>query len=174
MSISLVPCKVCGLEFSGSSNAAFCSDRCKQQNYRISKRTRGYIYKLKKGGVVVYVGQSISLKTLSLRIQSHKSGERPKEFDSHEFYEVNGCNVAEVEAAEIMMHRPIYNLTLPSSKNYCTVKSFCSKLNIFMEEIVRANFITTTLGDSDNNRVDYIKNDEIEGFKEKIRYAFKS
>lgn len=138
-------CVVCGEEFNGSSNAMYCSNKCKQASYRAAKALGGFIYTLKNNGRVVYVGQSITKKALEDRLTSHSCGRESKVFDSHEYYKVDGCNLNEAEAAEIIKHTPKYNKRLPNNNTYITVKQFSVGLSDLFEEFIISQCETHTL-----------------------------
>ena len=172
MSIELVRCTVCDHEFNGSSNALYCSNKCKQAKHRASKKTFGFIYMLKKEGEVVYVGQSISEKGVKKRIISHTSGELPKEFDSHEYYQVDSKNLNEIEASEIIKWQPIYNRRLPSNSKYITPKKFSEDLSVFMEGVIKNTFEVSSLSDGRGGHNLYLKADNISKFKDLIVKLF--
>ncbi|HHZ69376.1 MAG TPA: hypothetical protein EYN54_03660 [Methylococcaceae bacterium] len=145
MTIKMMVCVACNEEFSGSSNAMYCSNKCKQASYRAAKALGGFIYILKNKGRVVYVGQSITKAALDDRLVSHSCGRESKVFDSHEYYRVDGCNLNEVEAAEIIKYTPKYNKRLPSNNTYITVKQFSSTLSELIEGFIINQCETHTL-----------------------------
>ena len=171
MAIGIVQCSVCGSSFSGSSNAEYCSNKCKQSKYRTLKLTKGFIYKLKRDGVVVYVGQSISEKGVKGRVSSHLYGEHPKVFDDHEFYRVDGANLSEVECAEIMKYKPIYNRILPINTTYLTVKNFSKSLHGLVENIVNDCCEVHSLCGDKEEYGRYIKKDDLDSFKIQLSMA---
>lgn len=165
MAIGKVLCIVCGSEFNGSSSATFCSNKCKQKSYRTSRLLSGFIYKLKRDGVIVYVGQSHSESGVKNRMHQHACGEYPKVFDDYEFYKVDGKNLNEVEADEIIKHKPIYNRVLPSNSKYITIKQFSKKLSGFVEDAVSVNCDLHSLGDGERVYSTYINNDDFNEFE---------
>lgn len=77
----------------------------------------GYIYKLKNGSRIVYVGQASSDKHLSQRLRSHKAD---KVFDG---FEVEECELGALslrEAELILRHKPAYNKSLPTKTAFKT------------------------------------------------------
>ena len=168
MAIGKVFCIVCDAEFSGSSSATFCSNKCKQKSYREARLSSGFIYKLKKDGVVVYVGKSHSEDGIKVRLSNHANGEYPKEFDDHEFYRVEGESLSEVESDEIIKYKPIYNRVLPSNKKYITVKQFSKKLYSLVEVAVRGNCDLHNLGDGEKVYSSYINKDDFDEFEKRF------
>lgn len=174
MAIGKVFCANCGVEFNGSSNAVFCSSKCKQKKYRQSKLTSGIIYRLKRGGVIVYVGQTNSEIGLKRRLSSHIYGEYPKIFDDHDFYLVKGSSLNEAETDEIIKHKPIYNRALPPNEKYMTVKNFSKKISVFIEDVVMTSCDSHSLSDGEQVYSSYIKKSDFEGFKKRFLDALKN
>jgi len=168
MAISLVFCSVCGVSFSGSSNALYCSGKCKQEKYRASKLLSGFIYKLKRDGEIVYVGQSGTERGAKSRVLSHKHGEYQKVFDDYELYEVKGRKLNQVEADEIMKHKPVYNKRLPSNDTYITVKQFSKSLSVFVNDLIKARCDIHSLGDADHDHNNYIKKSDLDKFVKQL------
>lgn len=147
MAINNILCIVCNGSFFGSSNAKYCSNKCKQAQYRQNSSSSGFIYKLKRNGVVVYVGQSNSKKGVDFRVASHKSGEDKKIFDDYEVTHISNSNLNETEAREIINENPMYNKRLPSNSAYITVKQFSLIVAEIMEGFIERNCHTHVLGD---------------------------
>lgn len=68
----------------------------------------GYVYKLYREGVVVYVGKTL---WLSNRVSQHKQ----KEFDFVGYFEVDEQHLLAVEAALIEAHSPVFNKIRPQA-----------------------------------------------------------
>jgi len=169
MAIKIVYCEVCGSKFSGSSNAMYCSNKCKQSMYRALKSSSGFIYKLKRDGVVVYVGQSKTEEGVKYRVSSHASCKPIKIFDDFECYPVEGVNLNEIETEEIIRLNPEYNKRLPSNKSYITVKQCSMAISVFMEGVISDCSITYKIGDgSPGENNEYIKISDIDGLKKRL------
>jgi len=69
-----------------------------------------YIYLLKNNEEVVYVGQSVSFKSLLGRIHTHRSS---KVFDGFSFIKTNKEDLDAHEATTIVKYSPKYNCNLP-------------------------------------------------------------
>ena len=150
MAIKLTNCIVCDGEFSGTSAALYCSGKCRQSSYRGKKARSGYIYKLTSCGEVVYVGQSVTLESLNLRVYSHQHGDLKKVFDDFNYYKVDGEVLNEVEAKEIINHNPKYNKVLPRNTSYKTLRAASASILSVMDEIITTVCDTYPLGDKDN------------------------
>jgi len=167
MSIQLISCTSCGGSFSGSSNAMYCSNKCKQKAYRSKRTSGGFIYRLKKCGKVVYIGQSITERGVKNRISDHTYGEQKKDFDEYECYEVLGVRLNDAEADEIVNHKPIYNKRLPSTDNWLTPKQLCLKVLPLVESLVSEYYETHAIGGDNGNT--YISLSDKQAFEKKIK-----
>ena len=169
MAIEVRSCVVCNKEFSGSSSALYCSNKCKQAKYRGGKLNSGFIYKLISKGKVVYVGQSRNERTMKKRIYAHSVTTPVKVFDSSEWYEVIDYNLNEAEASEILKQNPIYNKILPSNGRYLTVKRFTETLDVFIKDMITKYCDVQMLGDCKGAHHSYVDINDTENLKEQIK-----
>lgn len=103
------------------------------------------IYHLLYKGEVVYVGQSMNMQA---RVGAHVT-EGTKLFDSYRLYAYDG-DLNELEAEEIIKHKPKYNKGLPKNKKYLSGHQIKKMLNVDRETIhsyiIRNQVPTHTLG----------------------------
>mgnify|MGYP003669655822 FL=1 len=168
MAIKTISCVVCEVDFNGSSNAMYCSSKCKQKSHRSKSVTSGFIYLLKNKGKVVYVGSSATEKTLKARVTIHKAGEYPKCFDDYDYYKVDGDVLVDVETEEIIRRRPIYNHSLPSKTLYTTPKILSQAMISMIEDAIKERFTTYSLAGSRAKKITYIKTSDTEAVKSDI------
>ena len=166
MAIENRVCVTCNSGFYASSGAMYCSNKCKQAEYRRVNRTSGYIYRLIKSDVVVYVGQSHSEKTMKGRIHTHSGGELKKDFDRWDFYKVTGSSLSEAEALEIITEKPIYNKSIPHNDRYMTIKKAVALSDTFLAGIISDNCKTFTLSNDENSRDYYVDMNTLKDFKD--------
>ncbi len=92
----------------------------------------GYIYILKRDGVVVYVGQSKNKKSLRGRINRHS---KDKDFDSWACRETNDLDSE--EGKYIIQYLPEYNLSMPTNdlvaSYYCIDRILSPKIKEIMQ-----------------------------------------
>lgn len=168
MAIGERVCTVCSSVFYGSIRALYCSNKCKQSEYRRIERTSGYIYKLVKDGDVVYVGQSSNEKELQKRITHHKLKSSGKDFDNWYFYKVSGEKLSEVEAKEILHLSPIYNKSIPGNGKYITVKKAVKICDQFMYDLIKNNCETYILENKPALDSCYVNIESVEIFKDRL------
>jgi hypothetical protein len=168
MAIKLITCLVCNSEFSGSSNALYCSGKCRQVSHRAKINSRGYIYKLISAGEVVYVGQSRAKRSVEDRVISHRSGLYKKNFDDYEYYRVDGESLNEVEAREIIKFNPKYNSILPSNDSYESLNVAAKRFVHDMSEVIAELCETYMLGKEDGKHFRYVKKCDMNELKEMI------
>lgn len=90
----------------------------------------GYIYKLLKSRVVVYVGQALDIER---RIKQHKKDDRIT-FDDVEFFTVELSDMDSIEADEIFKCQPTHNRMLQAHGKYTSERLLLDKIKEVLRE----------------------------------------